>query len=127
MQAQPMRRVLGNHNYRLLLIGQAISQSGGWMARIAQSWLVLEMTDSARVLGPALGGVVVAGLGVAGAFTLNGVSFLAVIVSLLLMRMGPVAAQSSVRDENPLVQIKEALSFAAHEPPIVFTLSALCC
>src|SRR5437016_12400654 len=51
MQGQAIRRALGNYNYRLLLVGQAISQSGGWMARIAQSWLVLEMTDSPVALG----------------------------------------------------------------------------
>jgi len=41
--------------------------------------------NSARTLGPALAGILVAVMGEAVAFMLNGVSFLAVIISLLLM------------------------------------------
>jgi MFS family permease len=41
--------------------------------------------NSARTLGPALAGVIVAMMGEAVAFFLNGLSFLAVIISLLLM------------------------------------------
>jgi MFS family permease len=83
--------------------------------------------NSARILGPALGGLVVAVLGVAGAFALNGASYLAVLVSLVLMRLAAVGAQPSARDKTPLMQIQEALTFASREPRIVFTLSALCC
>lgn len=42
-----------------------------------------------RVLGPALGGILIATIGVAGAFYLNGASFLAVLVALYLMRFPP--------------------------------------
>ena len=44
--------------------------------------------NAARTLGPALAGVVIAMLGEAPAFFLNALSFLAVIISLLLMRDG---------------------------------------
>lgn len=40
-------------NFRLYFLGQVISVSGTWMQRVAQSWLVLELTDS----GAAVGGV----------------------------------------------------------------------
>jgi MFS family permease len=40
-------------NFRLYFTGQVISVSGTWMQRIAQSWLVLELTGS----GAAVGGV----------------------------------------------------------------------
>jgi predicted MFS family arabinose efflux permease len=40
----------------------------------------------ARVVGPALGGIALAKLGAAWCFTLNGISFIAVIVSLLMIR-----------------------------------------
>jgi len=43
----------------------------------------------ARILGPAIAGVAVATTGEAMAFLLNGLSFIAVIVSLLLMRLPP--------------------------------------
>jgi MFS family permease len=38
-----------------------------------------------RILGPAIGGVLIATVGIAGAFYANGASFLAVLVSLMLM------------------------------------------
>lgn len=38
-------------NYRLYFIGQVISNSGTWMQRIAQDWLVLELTDSPLAVG----------------------------------------------------------------------------
>lgn len=38
-------------NYRLYFIGQTISVSGIWMQRVAQSWLVLEMTGSGTAVG----------------------------------------------------------------------------
>src|SRR6266511_3788736 len=42
---------LAHYNYRLFLGGQLVSQSGGWMHRIAQAWLVLELTESPAALG----------------------------------------------------------------------------
>ena len=47
------------------------------------------MFQGARVIGPALGGVLLATVGTAWCFFINGVSFLAVIVCLLLMRLTP--------------------------------------
>lgn len=38
-------------NFRLYFAGQVVSVSGAWMQRVAQSWLVLEMTDSGAVVG----------------------------------------------------------------------------
>src|ERR1700749_788797 len=38
-------------NYRLYLGGQATSLVGTWMQMAAQSWLVLQLTHSATVLG----------------------------------------------------------------------------
>jgi MFS family permease len=43
--------------------------------------------NAARAIGPALAGVAVATTGEAGAFFINGLSFIAVIISLLLMRL----------------------------------------
>jgi MFS family permease len=38
-------------NYRLFWFGQLISLSGTWMQRVAQAWLVLQLTDSPFALG----------------------------------------------------------------------------
>lgn len=39
------------HNFRLYFGGQVVSVSGAWMQRVAQSWLVLELTDSGAAVG----------------------------------------------------------------------------
>ena len=48
--------------------------------------------NGARAIGPALAGIAVATTGEAGAFLVNGISFLFVIASLLLMRLPPHTA-----------------------------------
>ncbi|MFZ0014951.1 MAG: MFS transporter [Acidimicrobiia bacterium] len=39
------------HNFRLYFVGQVVSVSGAWMQRVAQSWLVLEITGSGAAVG----------------------------------------------------------------------------
>lgn len=56
LPAEPSSRVstfaaLHLRNYRLYFSGQIISNSGTWMQRIAQDWLVLEITDSPLAVG----------------------------------------------------------------------------
>ena len=49
-RARPLA-ALRHRNYRLYWTGQCISVTGTWMQSVAQSWLVLELTDSAFLLG----------------------------------------------------------------------------
>ena len=42
---------LRHRNYRLFFIGQTISLVGTWMQRLAQAWLVLQLTGSPFLLG----------------------------------------------------------------------------
>ena len=44
-------RALNHPDYRLFYSGQLISLVGTWMQRVAQAWLVLELTDSPFKLG----------------------------------------------------------------------------
>jgi MFS family permease len=44
-------RSLTNRNYRIYAAGQLVSNTGTWMARIAQDWLVLTLTHSGTALG----------------------------------------------------------------------------
>jgi MFS family permease len=46
-----MFRAMRVRNYRLYLSGQIISLTGTWMQRVAQDWLVLELSDSGIALG----------------------------------------------------------------------------
>ena len=42
-------------NYRLFFAGQAVSNTGTWMQRIAQDWLVLQLTNSPLAVGITVG------------------------------------------------------------------------
>jgi MFS family permease len=44
-------RALNHHDYRLFFSGQLVSLIGSWTQRVAQSWLVLELTNSPFKLG----------------------------------------------------------------------------
>ncbi|MDQ6938384.1 MAG: MFS transporter, partial [Actinomycetota bacterium] len=46
-----MLRSLHVRNYRLFASGQLISLTGTWMQRVAQDWLVLQLTNSGTALG----------------------------------------------------------------------------
>jgi MFS family permease len=45
---------LRNRNFRLYFFGQSMSQIGTWTQKIAQAWLVLELTNSGTLLGVTL-------------------------------------------------------------------------
>jgi MFS family permease len=42
---------LRHRNFRLYFAGQTVSVIGTWMQKVAQAWLVLELTDSGTLLG----------------------------------------------------------------------------
>ncbi|SCL28731.1 Predicted arabinose efflux permease, MFS family [Micromonospora rhizosphaerae] len=46
-------RSLAVPNYRRFFVGHAVSVAGTWMQRVAQDWLVLDLSDSAVALGVA--------------------------------------------------------------------------
>ena len=50
-RAGAMFRALRHRNFRLFLTGAFLSNAGTWMQRVAQSWLVLQLTDSGTWLG----------------------------------------------------------------------------
>jgi MFS family permease len=52
------------------------------------------MVNGARLLGPALAGIVIAAVGEGYCFLLDGISYIAVILSLLLMRVAPAPTRA---------------------------------
>ncbi len=62
----------------------------------------------ARVIGPALGGIALVKLGAAWCFTLNGISFIAVIISLLMIRPHFVPEKTG---ESVLESMREGIDF----------------
>ncbi|TFI53245.1 MFS transporter [Mastigocladus laminosus UU774] len=83
------------------------------------------MFNGARLVGPAIGGLLVAGVGTAYCFLIDGLSYIAVIIALLAMRIKPQKTVASMM--NPLQQIKEGFLYAFGFPPIraLLLLSAL--
>ena len=71
--------------------------------------------NAARVIGPALAGVVVATIGEGPCFLLNGLSYLAVIICLYRMRLDARPLRSLA---SPLEQLVEGLRFSAGAPPV---------
>src|SRR6187431_524591 len=47
----PTFLALGVRNYRIYWMGGIVSNTGTWMQRVAQDWLVLELTHSGTALG----------------------------------------------------------------------------
>ena len=79
------------------------------------------MFQIASVLGPALGGIVIATLGVSWAYALNGVSFLFVIGALLQMRDIP-ARPAGERGELSMRAATDGLRFVFRTPLIRSTM-----
>jgi MFS family permease len=83
------------------------------------------MFNGARLIGPAIGGLLIAQIGEAYCFLFDGLSYIAVIAALLAMRFKPKQIPSIAG--NPLLIIKEGFDYAFSSPPIraILLLSAL--
>lgn len=73
------------------------------------------MFNGARIVGPSIAGLLVAAVGEGWCFLLNGVSYLAVIAGLLMMRL---TADPPGRHAPMLRHILEGMHFARHNLPI---------
>ena len=79
--------------------------------------------NGARVVGPAIAGFTVAWVGEGWCFFLNGLSFVAVIVALLLMRIPKTEIKPG--DESPFESLVQGFRFAMSDLPIRSTLLLL--
>jgi MFS family permease len=69
-----------------------------------------------RMVGPALGGVLIKAVGVAPVFLINAVSYLAVVVALLMMRVSDLTPRE--RASRARGQIREGIRYAWHTPEL---------
>ena len=86
------------------------------------------MVNMARLVGPSLAGAVIALSGEGNCFLIDGISYLAVIASLLAMRLKPAAAKRTA--DSMLAQLKEGWAYVTGFAPIrtillLFALVAL--
>ncbi|HYL39953.1 MAG TPA: MFS transporter, partial [Candidatus Binatus sp.] len=87
------------------------------------------MFNSARIIGPAVGGLAIGAFGTSTAFLLNGFSFLAVIAGLLLMRDSelhtppPIARPSSV--EGVVHNLAEGLRYVRRTHTVLLAITVI--
>jgi MFS family permease len=74
------------------------------------------MINMATVLGPAIAGLTYAAFGPAWCFTINGLSFIAVILALSLMKLPPF--QSVSRQISIGTEVKQGFAYVASKPVI---------
>jgi MFS family permease len=82
--------------------------------------------NAARVVGPALGGIVVAAVGVGFCFALNAASFLAVLAGLLAMRESELFPVEREDSPPPLLEgTRDAFSYVRRAPAAAIVLATV--
>ncbi len=89
---------------------------------LLQNAIALNSTliNSARFIGPMIGGVLIAAIGEGGCFFVNGVSFLAVVFALISMKV--ISTTSNKDRGSVLVELKEGLKYSFNFKPIRYLL-----
>src|SRR5436305_7091170 len=88
--------------------------------------------NMARVVGPGLGGLIIAFLGIAPLFLLNAISFVPVIVGLALIRMNELHAlakrtttSGETSKQSTLQSLREGLSYVVHTPSVLLIIAVI--
>lgn len=82
------------------------------------------MFNMAFVLGPALGGLIYAAVGPGWCFTINGISFIAVIIALLLMKLKPFTPVDNKK--SAISDMKEGLRYVVNHSAVRMMITNLC-
>ena len=72
--------------------------------------------NAARLIGPALGALIIATISIEMCFLLNGISFLAVIIGLMMMRMPHEVRNRRLKDTSRMQSMKEGVRYLYHIP-----------
>ncbi len=72
------------------------------------------MVNAARILGPSLAGILMASVGAATCFAVNGLSFIAVLVALIWMRLA--ARPQPVRKQGAWARLREGFRYTVRHP-----------
>lgn len=77
--------------------------------------------NGSRIIGPMLAGTLIGVLGEAGCFTLNALSYLAILISLWLIQLPPKPTYSyrEIFSSQPLHEIKRAVQYIRNTPTIL--------
>jgi len=75
------------------------------------------MFNGARLVGPSIAGILIASLGEGACFLINGISYIFVVISLLLMKVKP-QEKKKTKDTNIIKEFKEGFTYTFGFPPI---------
>ena len=78
--------------------------------------------NTARIVGPALAGIVISVIGIGPAFLFNALSFIPVIAALLLLHRGELYTSARPARENIFRQVGEGVRYAVRTPNILIVL-----
>jgi len=81
--------------------------------------------NSARVIGPAIGGIVITAVGIGQAFLFNGLSFIPLIVGLLFLRPGQFYVVPQPQRGNIFRQLGAGVRYAAGTPEVLLILMTM--
>lgn len=88
--------------------------------------------NMARILGPGIGGILIAWLGVAPLFLLNGISFIAVLIGLAMIDMQQLHAlarhddlQHGTHRPGTLKSLREGLSYVRNTPSVLLVIAVI--
>jgi MFS family permease len=81
--------------------------------------------NTARVLGPSIGGIIIAAWGTGWCFLLNGISYIAALTTLFLIRTERLRPERRPARGAMLTQILDGLRHARGKPPLLFSLCLL--
>lgn len=76
----------------------------------------------ARIIGPALAGIVMGYAGVAVCFFANAISFAAVVISLFFIKLKPIERKINNNNTKVLEEIKDGLKYIYHKKILLYTL-----
>jgi MFS family permease len=107
---------------RQIFVGQMVDDREDLGNAIALS---SSLANGARLVGPAIAGLVIVAFGEGGCFLIDGISYLAVIASLLMMRIQPLAICPS--KAGMFEQMREGWQYVRGARPVraILLLSAL--
>src|SRR5215472_1677855 len=88
--------------------------------------------NMARIVGPGIGGLIIAWLGVAPLFLLNAISFIPVIIGIFLIdpkklfaQVKRLPAQADAPGQSPLQSVREGLAYVVHTPALLLIISVV--
>lgn len=81
------------------------------------------MFNGARLIGPAIGGFIISAFGVEAVFTINAISFVPVILSLLAIRQAELfTRERRTTAVNPVAELREGIAYAFRTPSILLII-----